>query len=337
MDEATRTAARRSHALSTRTIVIWSVTLGVIAVVAAALLWLLLGTGRPEDALRLDALRTAAGIVIGAGGAAALLLAARRQRYVELDLEQKDHDATERRVTELYGKAADQLGDEKAPVRLAGIYGLERLAQDHPEHRRTIVNLLCAYLRMPYRPPEEGTDDDEARQEREVRAAVQTVLFTHLQPADPANFWPDTDLNLSDATLERFTLRRCRVRSAVFRRTVFHKDAGFFHTEFTQRSDFRDAVFLGIAEFRNASFAPEGRNFQYTTFEGKVTFGERGGDSGRGDDTTGVALTEARLNLKNAVARADTTKRTWPSGWTDEPHPDRPGWVRLVQTQQSPK
>ena len=41
-------------------------------------------------------------------------------------------DATERRVTELYTKAADQLGSDKAPVRLAGLYALERLAQDNP-------------------------------------------------------------------------------------------------------------------------------------------------------------------------------------------------------------
>jgi len=37
-------------------------------------------------------------------------------------------DATERRITELYTKAADQLGSEKAPVRLAGLQALQRLA-----------------------------------------------------------------------------------------------------------------------------------------------------------------------------------------------------------------
>jgi hypothetical protein len=62
-------------------------------------------------------------------------------------------DATERRVTELYTKAADQLGSDKAPVRLAGLYALERLAQDSPGQRQTIVNVICAYLQMPYTPP----------------------------------------------------------------------------------------------------------------------------------------------------------------------------------------
>ena len=46
-------------------------------------------------------------LVIGTGGAVALLLTARRQRYTELALVHTDRDATERRITELYTKAAD--------------------------------------------------------------------------------------------------------------------------------------------------------------------------------------------------------------------------------------
>ena len=61
-----------------------------------------------------------------------------------------DRDATERRITELYTKAVEQLGSDKAPVRLGGLYALERLAQDNPAHRQTIVNVICAYLRMPF-------------------------------------------------------------------------------------------------------------------------------------------------------------------------------------------
>lgn len=38
-------------------------------------------------------------------------------------------------------------------MRLAGLYALERLAQDNPAQRQTIVDLLCAYLRIPYEPP----------------------------------------------------------------------------------------------------------------------------------------------------------------------------------------
>jgi hypothetical protein len=52
-------------------------------------------------------------LVVGTGGLVALELAARRQRSTELTLVHTEHDATERRITELYTKAADQLGSDQ--------------------------------------------------------------------------------------------------------------------------------------------------------------------------------------------------------------------------------
>ena len=103
--------------------------------------------------VQIDAIRTGLSAAVATGGAFALLLAFRRQRSTEVSAVHTITDATERRVTELYTKAADQLGNDKAPVRLAGLYALERLAQDNPSQRQTIVNVICAYLQMPYTPP----------------------------------------------------------------------------------------------------------------------------------------------------------------------------------------
>lgn len=97
----------------------------------------------------------------------ALYLAARRQRTQELELAQREKvqahveqvaehdqwDAAARRVTDLYGKSVEQLGSDKAAVRLGGMYALERLAQDNPEQRPTVVSVFCAYLRMSFEPP----------------------------------------------------------------------------------------------------------------------------------------------------------------------------------------
>ncbi|SED60445.1 hypothetical protein SAMN04489727_8547 [Amycolatopsis tolypomycina] len=202
---------RLERVLRTRTIVLWGAGLLVVAAVAATALLTLLGRGRPEDSARLDALKTSANIVIGAGGAAALLLAARRQRSAELDLVRKDHDATERRVTEINGKAADQLGSDKAPVRLAGLYALERPAAGYAEHRQTIVNVLRAYLRMPYR------HNRKSAEELQVRKTAQRILLLHLRPgsAEQPNeaFWPDVDLDFSGARLVGLTLTHCSIRS----------------------------------------------------------------------------------------------------------------------------
>jgi len=299
---------------------VWSVGLAVAAAVTVTLLWVFLGSGSTADASRLEAVRTASSIVIGAGGAAALLLAARRQRYVELDLEQKDHDAGERRVTELYGKAADQLGSEKAPVRLAGVYALERLAQNNPEHRQTIVNVLCAYLRMPYT----VSRSTAALQEREVRGAAQNVFESHLRPAEPDTFWPDIDLNLTGATLEWFWFRDCRARNGMFRGTVFHEIAAFRDSTFTERSTFRGARFLSTTDLRRTAFGPRTTDFREATFDGPTTFGEEPTHQPR------------RLDLTAATAAVTPdAERVWPAGWTEEPHDTDPTRVRLIEKDES--
>ena len=38
---------------------------------------------------------------------------------------------------------------------MAGLYALERLGQDNPKLRQTVIDVICAYLRMPYTPPAE--------------------------------------------------------------------------------------------------------------------------------------------------------------------------------------
>ncbi|WP_424235452.1 pentapeptide repeat-containing protein [Actinophytocola sp.] len=317
-----RAVSKTSKALSSRTIVWWAAGLAATAAAAVTLLWLFLGGGDQVSARRLDALRTAASIVIGAGGAAALLLAARRQRYVELDLEQKEHDANERRVTELYGKAADQLGSDKAPVRMAGVYALERLAQDQAQHRQTVVNLLCAYLRMPYTPPKDETDK-EAAQEQLVRTTVQDVLETHLRPAAPDSFWPDIDLRITGATLEFFWFRHCRVRNATFRHTTFLKIAAFRDSEFTDGADFHRVHFTGTADLRRTAFGPRRANFRSAIFDGDVEFGEEP-QAGR------------TLDLTDTTAGATAKKREWPTGWHEEPSPDDRTRVHVVPDEARP-
>ncbi len=294
---------------------VWAVGLTVLAAAAVTLLWVFLGGDDPAAARRLDAIRTASSLVLGAGGAAALLLAARRQRYVELDLEQKEHDADERRVTELYGKAADQLGSDKAPVRLAGVYALERLAQDHPQHRQTIVNLLCAYLRMPYRPPADPATDDTAMQERLVRGAVQGVLESHLQPAAGDRFWPGTDLSLGGAHLEYFWFRECEAREVDFRYATFHAIAAFRDSRFTGRAYFQHSRFTGTADLRRTAFTRA--NFTAADFAGDVDFGAE-------------PAPPRTVDLTGATA-APAATRAWPAGWTDAPDPATADRVHVVR------
>jgi hypothetical protein len=155
-------------------------------------------------------------------------LAARRQRSTELTLEHQwltlEHqrevaataarDAVEQRSIELYTRAVDQLGNNPAPVRLGGLHALERLAQDDPTQRQTIVNVICTYLRMPYALPDDKPPGDDAlaeahtryewrRQELQVRLTAQRILAGHLRPRAVDTFWPNIDLDLAEAQLHR--------------------------------------------------------------------------------------------------------------------------------------
>ena len=257
----------------------------ITAFVVTTWLWIIASHAKPgtdQANARLDAVRTGLAAGAGAGAAVGLMLAFRRQHHQEIATDLTDRDATERRITELYTKAVEQLGSDKAPVRLGGLYALERLAQDNPEHRQTIVNVICAYLRMPFSPtaparkaePEAAEDQGEPdantgtestwRQERQVRLTAQRILAEHLRddrprdqrstdPPDPRS-WPGISLNLAGATLIDFNLRGGVVADADFRGATFTGKAFFGGTTFTGSAEFNGAAFTGEAWFMTAAF-----------------------------------------------------------------------------------
>jgi len=82
-----------------------------------------------------------------------------------------------RTLNERFATAANQLGSDKpSAVRLAGVYAMAGLADDWQANRQTCVDVLCAYLRMPYEPDpgkEASVPDKLAyRSSREVRHTV---------------------------------------------------------------------------------------------------------------------------------------------------------------------
>jgi hypothetical protein len=210
-------------------------------------------------------------------------LAFRRQHHQEVATKSSDHDAIERRITELYTKAVEQLGSDKAPVRLGGLCALERLAQDNREHRQTIVDVICAYLRMPFSPaaptgkpepeaaesPEVAVAETETstvapggtwHQERQVRPTAQRILADHLRDERPSDqrstdrppslrFWPDIRLDLVGATLINLDLLSGVLADADFTGAVFDGSAFFNGTMFRSRAAFDGATFTSNAQF----------------------------------------------------------------------------------------
>ncbi|MBB1155662.1 MULTISPECIES: pentapeptide repeat-containing protein [Amycolatopsis] len=267
------------------------VPVAVIAATAVTVLLLFVGGSTPSD--RIELIKTGLTVGAGTGGMVALVLNGRRQTTTE-------HDASERRLTDLYLKAVEQLGSDKAAIRHGGCFALERVAQDNPGQRQTVVNVLCAYLRTPYtepaptktgvrrplvanrrlglRLPPPGVDRlaGEVRQERGVRLTVQRILTQHLNPGtDPRHpditFWPGIDLDLTGATLVEFSLLGCRVREAIFAGATFLDDAWFDFTTFTDVATFEGATFTSDARFNHAVFGSAAW-FLDTTFAANAGF-----------------------------------------------------------------
>ncbi|WP_103353043.1 pentapeptide repeat-containing protein [Amycolatopsis sp. CA-128772] len=206
-------------------------TAAAVAAVTGVLLWVFLAwSGRPDAPVRIDAVKTAFGV--GAGGAFALWLATRRQRTLELQLAETTLDLEERRVTELYTKSVEQLGSDKAPVRLGGLYALERLGQDNPKHRQSIVNVLCAYLRMPFKAPDTG-----------LRGR------TGAEPGE------DTDPELLVRLAAQFT------GTANFDRSTFDEGAFFSGSHFARDARFTRIRSGGVFQFSHTTF-DEGAAFE---------------------------------------------------------------------------
>jgi hypothetical protein len=289
--------------LSVRAIVLWAAGLFVVTCGAIVLV-----VGSAQSA-NLSVISNVTSLLAGTGGVAALLLSARRQRMTELAGRSSEHDATERRVTDLYDKAVDQLGSANSVVRMAGCFALERLAQDYPGHRQTVVNVLCGLL---------CADAGDAG-DGDVHRAAQSVLTRHLRPGDDADapaatFWPDIDLDLYESTLVALNLSRCRVRSARFSKATFRDSVVFRGLVVAKNISFRDARFTGFADFRRVDFTGGDQSFHGARFDGSVDFGS---------GSTGV-------NLNGALTRIDSEmRRIWPQGWHETAISDDACYARL--------
>jgi uncharacterized protein YjbI with pentapeptide repeats len=178
--------------------VAWTIAIGAVALMAFLVWFLLGGPGldlpqelSPRD---LDAIATRTfAVVAGLGGVALLVISYRRQRSTE--------NGEQREITKLFNErftaAYTQLGSEHAAVRLGAVQALAHLADDAPseDEVQMIIDVLCAYLRMPYTPapgplPDGATAEETAEQRsrelefsslREVRHTIISIIGNHLR------------------------------------------------------------------------------------------------------------------------------------------------------------
>jgi nucleotide-binding universal stress UspA family protein/uncharacterized protein YjbI with pentapeptide repeats len=185
----------------------------------------------------------------------------------------------------LYMRAIGHLGSKKATVRIGALHALSRLGQNHPSLRLTVIEMICAYLRMPYTAPEGAsrtgrTGRPSQREELQVRLTAQNILAEHLRDArhgrhndapPPETFWPEIDIvDLAGASLVDLNLSGCRVRSMECHNAIFVGES-LFREFICDIAFFQNAMFKGIADFRGAVFINSAW-FSYSTFAADVWF-----------------------------------------------------------------
>jgi Pentapeptide repeats (9 copies) len=351
----------------------WWIAAGLLALLLLAglmILWIkvpaMYGTGDAAKTAtattRASILTVAAALIAATAAGTGLYFTARtvlvnQQTLIETRRANRDADRRDR-----YAKAIEQLGHDKAPVRLGAMYSLERLGQDNLELRQAVVDVLCAYLRMSFKLPKryeaatesraEGTEDTSpadaidresertTAQELLVRQTAQRLLAAHLRrlpgtsgvdaqdirAAPEVTFWPDISLDLTEASLVDLDLRKTSVTHALFERATFSGDAWFGGATFSGGTWFDGATFSGDAGFGGATFSGE-TWFGGATFSGDAGFGGATFSSDPGFDQVQVLhVDDPNLN----------EIRRWPDGWTVCPDADDPTRGTLVRRGSGP-
>jgi len=161
-----------------------------------------------------DIVRSTIGSVGVFGIGAAGLLAYRRQRTSEDTYRLELGRHADNQVVDLrsrFAKAAEQLGHDAPAVRLAVVYAMAALADDwqaagDDAQMQVCIDVLCAYLRIPYDP-----DSPKAKEgEKQVRWTVISVISDHLQDRTAANSWCGRDFDFRSTTFDGGDFRKVK-------------------------------------------------------------------------------------------------------------------------------
>ncbi|NYJ32366.1 pentapeptide repeat-containing protein [Nocardiopsis aegyptia] len=250
----------------------WAVVISVVTALAAGAWWLMGAPTlvRPNQLTpgTLDAIATRSfAVVAGLGAAALLVISYRRQHATEAEGERENTKL----FTERFTVATAQLGDAEPAIRLAGVHALANLADDAPEGKdelvQMVVDVLCAYLRMPYEPLPKPLPDDadpelaETRRKRElwfaslreVRHTVIRIIGNHLRTDTR---WRGKDYDFTGVSFDGGELKGARFSGG--------------------RVSFEGAQFAGgQVSFEGASFSGGRVSFEGAQFTGgQVTFSD---------------------------------------------------------------
>jgi uncharacterized protein YjbI with pentapeptide repeats len=215
-----------------------------------------------------------------------------RDRH-EFEVEKRrDSDIADLRAR--YAKAAEQLGHSKAAVRLAGVYAMAALADDwltagNDQQQKVCVDVLCAYLRMPYDP--ESADVGE----KEVRLTIFSVIRDKMQDPELATSWCDLTLDFTGAVIDGGTLSGVTTSGQmVFDRAKF---IGDFRLEGSK-------VVSGKVSFQNAAFFGGRVSFRRASIQGGLLSFDAARFSGGDLSFSGAQLSGGKITFSRTAITA---------------------------------
>jgi hypothetical protein len=232
---------------------------------------------------------------------------------------------------ERFAKAVELLGHAADQVRVGALHALAGLARSRPEYTQTVLDVLCSYLRRPFKHPRYdpeldrkkrevlvGTADDE--RELQVRLTAQR-LVVGLLPLAGDDQAPVYNLDLTGATLEYFDLSKRRLGDLWLRYASLYSSTNLSGAVFTGKAYFtgagtgsgrlvgmfrcKGARFESNAWFSGTHFA-ELADFTNTEFAGPTTF--KDAEFMRDVVFTGVSATHS-LDLRRCVFAGQTDLR----------------------------
>ena len=209
---------------------------------------------------------------------------------------------------ERYTKAVEQLGDEKAPIRMGGVYTLVGLVDEWLEEKslsdderfkegQVIINNLCAYIRSPFTlashydelsqdsPTPEGIYKDKKEEfyidkaildsEADVRLSIIKEIHDRIQGPDKntPGAWSDFEYDFSGSTFfYPIDLTNSYYAKPInFSDSIYQSRADFSGSTYQDEAYFGGSTYQGGADFSGSTYK-DVADFSRSTYQGRADF-----------------------------------------------------------------
>ena len=236
---------------------------------------------------------------------------------------------------ERYTKAVEQLGDEKAPVRMGGVYTLVGLVdewleeesirkyEDRLKEGQVIINNLCAYIRSPFtlashyddlskaNPTPKGiykgkkekfyADKATLDSEADVRLGIIKEIHDRLQDSDKntPRAWSDFEYDFSGSTFfYPIDLTNSYYAKPInFSGSIYKGWANFRNSIYRKEANFEGSIYKGEADFGGSTYRKEA-NFKGSTYKGGANFRN---STYKGGADFGDSIYKGGANFRNSI------------------------------------